>query len=64
MKNKVFSNEKRGEKKAYFQVIKWGGKVKLKIKYEIFKLKISIDYKEKFKINLLGETVNKQSFIK
>ena len=48
MKNKVFSNEKRGEKKAYFQVIKWGGKVKLKIKFEIVKSKISIDYKETF----------------
>ena len=47
------------KKIAYFLVIKQGEKVKLKIKYEIVKSKISIDCKEKFQINLLGEIVNK-----
>ena len=41
-KNRVFLNEKR-KKIEYFQVIKWRGKVKLKMKYEIVKSKISID---------------------
>ena len=33
----------------------------IKLKYEIVKSKISIDFKGKFKINRLGEIVNKQN---
>ena len=44
------------KKKSIFLNNKWGGKIKLKIKYEIVK----VDNEEKFQINLLGEIVNKQ----
>ena len=51
---------KKEKKIAYFQVIKWGSKVKLKISTKLSNWK-TVDYKGKFQKNLLGKIVNKQS---
>ena len=52
---------KKRKKKSLFSNNKTRGQKEHKIKYEIVKLKLIIDYKEKFRINLLGEIVSKQN---